>query len=146
MTNTKMTVEEIKRIKAEWEFSRDDISTLNPNPPCPECQQIVSLCDTALSLYQELETQKQLSESPNTIAIKAKSEVERLKRFEKAWNKIKKWAIYDVRILHKIELTCGISQDDIPDIDFWVNKLKSTDIIKPISDDAPTQDEKKEEK
>lgn len=39
-----------------------------------------------------------------------KAENSRLSRYERAWNKIKAWAIYDERLLHKIENGCGIKE------------------------------------
>jgi len=43
---------------------------------------------------------------------KLQAEVERLKRYGKAWDKIKKWNLHDIRIYEKIEATVGIPQDE----------------------------------
>lgn len=128
----KMTVAFIKKMQAKYLEEHDEADSFID---AAATDQILELCATALALYQseaeflayiktssqaikDLEAENErltaglFNEAQGESSFKILQltiENKRLSRYERAWNRIKRWAIYDERFLHKIESYCGIS-------------------------------------
>ena len=109
MTNYKMSVEEIKRIRGSLPSEEN---WTWPN----ETNRAIRLADTALALYEKYdqlwsEHCTAMKDQCDTI-LGLKAENERLRRYERAWKQLRKSSIDGITwaILNGIAFDCGIKE------------------------------------